>query len=121
MGHGFQVSVMDALIRYHRMMGRRVLWQGGTDHAGIATQMVVERQLRAIGQKPEALSPEQLLEAISEWKTQSEQRINHQLQRLGASIDFSRNRFTQDAGFNQAVVSVFIRLYEEGYCIVVNV
>jgi valyl-tRNA synthetase len=114
MGHGFQVSIMDALVRYHRLLGRRVLWQGGTDHAGIATQMVVERQLHAAGKQRENLSREALLSLITAWKNQSEQRINEQLQRLGASIDVSRNRFTLDADFNQAVVAVFTQLYEEG-------
>lgn len=114
MGHGFQVSIMDALIRYQRMLGKQVLWQGGTDHAGIATQMVVERQLAAQGKQRHKMDREAFLTAINDWKNQSEARINKQLQRLGASIDFSRNRFTQDAGFNEAVIEVFIRLYKDG-------
>lgn len=114
MGHGFQISIIDALVRYHRMLGHNVLWQGGTDHAGIATQMVVERQLEAKGKHRDQLGREEFLDILSEWKDQSEHRINEQLKRLGASIDFSRHRFTRDAHFNQAVIEVFIRLYEAG-------
>jgi valyl-tRNA synthetase len=112
MGHGLQVSLMDASVRYHRMKGHRVLWQGGTDHAGIATQMVVERQLAAKGQM--SVKREEFLSAVSAWKEHYEHRINSQLQRLGASIDFSRNRFTFDLGFDKAVRQVLVKLYEEG-------
>jgi valyl-tRNA synthetase len=114
MGHGFQVSIMDAFIRYHRMLGKKVLWQGGTDHAGIATQMVVERQLALKGKRRDQMTRETFMMEVSGWKEQSEQRIYNQLRRLGASIDFSRNRFTQDEGFNEAVLKVFITLYKQG-------
>lgn len=114
MGHGLQVSEIDLLIRYHRMLGKTVLWQGGTDHAGIATQMVIERQLESQGKHRKDLSRAEFTKIVSQWQTQSEARINYQLKRLGASIDFSRNRFTQDPEFNQAVVHVFKKLYEDG-------
>jgi valyl-tRNA synthetase len=114
MGHGFQVSLMDALIRYHRMCGKKVLWQSGTDHAGIATQMLVERQLAARGQSRRELGRERFLSAVLEWKETACQRIQTQLKRLGASITPFRERFTVDAGFKKAVTKVFIQLYEAG-------
>ncbi|MBR9911033.1 MAG: valine--tRNA ligase [Gammaproteobacteria bacterium] len=113
MGHGFQESIMDALIRYHRMKGRNTLWQVGTDHAGIATQMVVERQLDAQGISRHDLGREKFIEKVWEWKAESGGTITQQLRRLGASPDWSRERFTMDDGFYKAVQEVFIRLYEE--------
>lgn len=114
MGHGFQESIMDALIRYHRMKGCNTLWQVGTDHAGIATQMVVERLLDAEGTNRHALGRDKFIERVWEWKEESGGHITRQLRRLGASPDWSRERFTMDDGFYQAVQEVFIRLYNDG-------
>ncbi len=114
MGHGFQESIIDALIRYHRMKGHDTLWQVGTDHAGIATQMVVERQLDAQGISRHSLGREKFIEKVWEWKEESGGNITQQLRRLGASPDWSRERFTMDDGFYEAVQEVFIRLYEDG-------
>ena len=114
MGHGFQQAIMDALIRYHRMTGKNTLWQVGTDHAGIATQMLVERQLEAQGTSRHALGREAFIEKVWEWKAESGGNITRQLRRLGASTDWSRERFTMDTGLSAAVQTVFIRLYEEG-------
>ena len=114
MGHGFQVTLMDALVRYQRMCGKNVLWQGGTDHAGIATQMVVERQLLAQGKSRHDLGRETFIEAIWEWKNKSGGMITEQLRYLGASIDWTRERFTRDAEFSSAVEKIFIDLYEQG-------
>ncbi|WP_323847055.1 valine--tRNA ligase [Microbulbifer magnicolonia] len=114
MGHGFQESIMDALIRYHRMQGDNTLWQVGTDHAGIATQMVVERLLSAEGKSRHELGRDKFIEKVWEWKEESGGTITRQLRRLGASPDWSRERFTMDDGFYQAVQEVFIRLYEDG-------
>ncbi|MES2141660.1 MAG: valine--tRNA ligase [Pseudomonadota bacterium] len=114
MGHGFQVTLMDALIRYQRMCGKNVLWQGGTDHAGIATQMVVERQLLAQGQTRHDLGREKFLQAVWEWKNKSGGMITQQLRCMGASIDWSRERFTRDPEFSAAVEKVFIDLYQKG-------
>ena len=114
MGHGFNNAVMDCLIRWRRMQGRNTLWQPGTDHAGIATQMVVERQLAAQGVTRHDLGREQFLEKIWEWKAQSGGTITGQLRRLGSSVDWSRERFTMDAGLSNAVKEVFVRLHEEG-------
>ncbi len=113
MGHGFNNAIMDALIRYHRMKGCNTLWQVGTDHAGIATQMVVERQLQADGLTRHDLGREKFVEKVWEWKTESGGNITRQLRRLGSSIDWSRERFTMDEGLSQAVEEVFIRLYDE--------
>ncbi len=113
MGHGFQESIMDALIRYHRMQGCNTLWQVGTDHAGIATQMVVERLLDAEGTDRHALGRDKFIERVWEWKEESGGNITRQLRRLGASPDWSRERFTMDDGFYKAVQEVFIRLYED--------
>ncbi|KUJ81527.1 valine--tRNA ligase [Microbulbifer flavimaris] len=113
MGHGFQESIMDALIRYHRMQGDNTLWQVGTDHAGIATQMVVERLLAAEGTNRHELGRDKFIEKVWEWKEQSGGNITRQLRRLGASPDWSRERFTMDDGFYKAVQEVFIRLYED--------
>jgi valyl-tRNA synthetase len=114
MGHGFQEAIMDALIRYHRMSGYNTLWQVGTDHAGIATQMVVERQLEAQGLSRHELGREKFVEKVWEWKEESGGTITRQLRRLGSSLDWSRERFTMDPGLSEAVQEVFIRLYREG-------
>lgn len=114
MGHGFQHTLMDALIRYHRMCGENVLWQSGTDHAGIATQMVVERQLAAQGQTRHDLGREAFLEKVWEWKTESGGTITSQMRRMGASTDWSRECFTMDPDYAKAVEKVFIQLYQEG-------
>ena len=114
MGHGFQEAIMDALIRYHRMSGYNTLWQVGTDHAGIATQMVVERQLEAQGINRHDLGREKFVEKVWEWKEESGGTITRQLRRLGSSLDWSRERFTMDPGLSAAVQDVFIRLYREG-------
>jgi len=114
MGHAFQDTIMDGLIRYHRMNGENTLWQPGTDHAGIATQMVVERQLAAQGKSRHDLGREAFLEAVWKWKGESGGTITRQLRRLGASPDWSRERFTMDEGLSDAVHEVFVRLYEEG-------
>ncbi|BAU47667.1 valyl-tRNA synthetase [Sulfurifustis variabilis] len=114
MGHAFQDTLMDTLTRFHRMSGERALWQAGTDHAGIATQMVVERQLEAEGKTRHDLGRDKFIERVWEWKAQSGGRITKQLRRLGASLDWSRERFTMDEGLSRAVAEVFVRLYEEG-------
>ncbi len=114
MGHAFQDTIMDALIRYHRMRGDNTLWQAGTDHAGIATQMVVERQLGAEGKTRHDLGREQFVARVWEWKAHSGGTITRQLRRMGASLDWSRERFTMDEGLSRAVQEVFVRLYEEG-------
>lgn len=113
MGHGFQEAIMDALIRYNRMKGKNTLWQVGTDHAGIATQMVVERLLDAEGVSRHDLGRDKFIEKVWEWKEESGGHITRQLRRLGASPDWSRERFTMDEGFYKAVQEVFIRLYED--------
>ncbi|WP_223787091.1 valine--tRNA ligase [Marinicella meishanensis] len=114
MGHAFQDTIMDTLIRYHRMQGKNTLWQPGTDHAGIATQMVVERQLNAQGTSRVELGREAFVDKVWEWKEQSGNTITQQLRRMGASPDWSRQRFTMDDGLSAAVLKVFVDLYEEG-------
>lgn len=114
MGHGFQQSIMDALTRYQRMQGKNALWQVGTDHAGIATQMVVERQLQAQDLTKHDLGREKFVEKVWEWKAQSGNTITQQMRRLGVSADWTRERFTMDEGLSAAVEEVFIRLYDEG-------
>ncbi|MBK4989855.1 MULTISPECIES: valine--tRNA ligase [unclassified Pseudomonas] len=114
MGHGFNNAIMDALIRFRRMQGRDTLWQPGTDHAGIATQMLVERQLEAKGQNRHDLGREQFLEKVWEWKDQSGGNISRQIRRLGSSVDWSRERFTMDDGLSDAVKEAFVRLHEDG-------
>ncbi|MFN9584279.1 MAG: valine--tRNA ligase [Pseudomonadaceae bacterium] len=114
MGHGFNNSIMDALIRFRRMQGRNTLWQPGTDHAGIATQMVVERQLAAEGIGRHDLGREKFLEKVWEWKEQSGGTITRQIRRLGSSVDWSRERFTMDDGLSEAVKEAFVRLHEDG-------
>ena len=114
MGHAFQHGLMDALIRYHRMDGDNTLWQPGTDHAGIATQIVVERQLDAQKVSRHDLGREKFLEKVWEWKKHSGSTITRQMRRLGTSPDWSRERFTMDEGLSRAVTEVFVRLYNEG-------
>lgn len=114
MGHAFQDTLMDLLIRYHRMKGKNTLWQVGTDHAGIATQMVVERQLAATKQSRHDLGREKFLEKVWEWKAQSGGTITRQLRRMGASVDWKTERFTMDEGLSKAVSEVFVRLFDEG-------
>jgi valyl-tRNA synthetase len=114
MGHAFQDTIMDALTRYHRMRGEDTLWQPGTDHAGIATQMVVERQLNAEGKSRQELGREAFVARVWRWKEQSGGTIARQLRRLGASVDWSRDRFTMDEGLSRAVTESFVRLHDEG-------
>lgn len=114
MGHGFQQSIMDAMTRYQRMQGKNTLWQVGTDHAGIATQMVVERQLQAKGLSKHDLGREKFVEKVWDWKQESGDTITRQMRRLGVSVDWERERFTMDEGLSAAVEEVFIRLYDEG-------
>jgi valyl-tRNA synthetase len=114
MGHGFNNTIMDTLIRFHRMKGDQTLWQPGTDHAGIATQMVVERQLELEQKKRHHLGREKFIERIWEWKRESGGNITRQLRRLGSSLDWAHERFTMDEGLSDAVKEVFVRLYEEG-------
>jgi valyl-tRNA synthetase len=114
MGHAFQHTLMDALTRLHRMDGDRTLWQPGTDHAGIATQMVVERQLNGEGRSRQDLGREAFLERVWQWKAQSGDTISRQMRRLGDSVDWSRERFTMDEGLSGAVTEVFVRLHDKG-------
>jgi len=114
MGHGFQQSIMDAMTRYQRMQGKNTLWQVGTDHAGIATQMVVERQLQSQGKNKRDLGREKFVEKVWERKEKSGNTITRQMRRLGVSVDWNRERFTMDEGLSAAVAEVFIRLYDEG-------
>lgn len=114
MGHAFQDTIMDTLIRFRRMQGRNTLWQVGSDHAGIATQMVVERRLAAEGKNRHDLGRDAFIEKIWEWKAESGGTITRQLRRMGASVDWTRERFTMDEGLSNAVREVFVRLYEEG-------
>lgn len=114
MGHAFQDTIMDFLIRYHRMKGDNTLWQPGTDHAGIATQMVVERQLNQQGLTRHDLGRNKFVEKIWEWKEQSGGMITKQLRRMGASADWSRERFTMDDGLSEAVKKTFVDLYDQG-------
>jgi valyl-tRNA synthetase len=114
MGHGFNNAIMDALIRFRRMQGRNTLWQPGTDHAGIATQMVVERQLAASGISRHDLGREKFLDKVWEWKEESGGTITRQIRRLGSSVDWSRERFTMDDGLSESVKEAFVRLHEDG-------
>ncbi len=114
MGHGFNQTIMDALTRYHRMRGDNTLWQPGTDHAGIATQIVVERQLDAQDVSRHDLGREKFLEKVWEWKEFSGNTITRQMRRLGTSPDWTRERFTMDAGLSKIVTETFVRLYNEG-------
>ncbi|MFT4728860.1 MAG: valyl-tRNA synthetase [Granulosicoccus sp.] len=114
MGHAFQDTIMDALIRYHRMLGDKTLWQPGCDHAGIATQMLVERKLNREGKTRHDLGREAFLEKVWEWKEESGGTISQQLRRLGTSPDWSRERFTMDEGMSKAVTEVFVKLHADG-------
>ena len=113
MGHALTFTLQDILIRYHRMLGRDTLWQSGTDHAGIATQMVVERQLAEEGKKRYDLGREAFIERVWKWKGESGGTITRQLRRLGASLDWGRERFTMDEGLSRAVRKVFVDLYKQ--------
>ena len=116
MGHAFQHTLQDALIRYHRMRGFRTLWQVGSDHAGIATEMVVARNLNreGRGETRDSLGREGFIEKVWEWKGQSGDTIERQMRRMGASGDWSRSVFTMDPGASTAVVEAFVRMHEEG-------
>ncbi len=114
MGHGFNNTIMDTLIRFHRMSGDKTLWQPGSDHAGIATQMVVEHQLEAEGKSRHDLGRKAFIERVWKWRGESGSNITRQLRRLGSSLDWEHERFTMDDGLSSAVKEVFVRLYEEG-------
>ncbi|MBT8066361.1 MAG: valine--tRNA ligase [Gammaproteobacteria bacterium] len=114
MGHGFGDTIQDALIRYHRMRGCRTLWQPGMDHAGIATQMVVERLLNNEGTSRRDLGREEFVKRVWQWKEESGGQISQQTRRLGASVDWQHERFTMDEGLSAAVKEVFVKLHEEG-------
>ncbi|HSC24172.1 MAG TPA: valine--tRNA ligase [Casimicrobiaceae bacterium] len=114
MGHAFQQTLMDVLIRYHRMLGDNTLWQVGTDHAGIATQIVVEQQLKATGLTRHDLGRDAFVERVWNWKEESGSTITRQMRRLGAAADWSRERFTMDEGLSAAVRETFVRLYDGG-------
>ena len=114
MGHGFNNTIMDTLIRYQRMLGKNTLWQPGTDHAGIATQMVVERQLNADGKTRHDLGRSDFINRVWQWKHTSGDAITQQLRRLGSSLDWQRDKFTMDEDLSQSVQHVFIKLYQEG-------
>jgi valyl-tRNA synthetase len=114
MGHAFQHTLMDTLTRWHRMRGDTTLWQPGTDHAGIATQMVVERQLAASGKHRLDLGREAFIERVWRWKAESGSTITRQMRRLGASVDWSRDKFTMDPDLSRAVTEAFVRLHEDG-------
>ena len=113
-GHAFQHTLMDALIRYQRMNGRRTLWQTGIDHAQIATQMVVERQLAAQGVSLQDIGRDAFIDKVWQWKEETGGNISQQIRRMGSSVDWQRERFTMDEGFSRAVIEVFVRLYEDG-------
>ncbi|QKQ23960.1 valine--tRNA ligase [Candidatus Ruthia endofausta] len=114
MGHAFQHTIMDILTRYHRANGEQTLWQPGTDHAGIATQMVVERQLAVQKMTRHKLGRDKFIDKIWDWKAQSGGTITSQMRRLGSSVDWKKERFTMDKGLSNAVKKVFIQLFEEG-------
>ena len=113
-GHALNNTLQDALIRYHRMLGENVLWQPGTDHAGISTQYMVEKDLAKDGLTKEQIGREDFLKRVWKWKEQKGGHIVGQLKRLGASCDWSRERFTMDEGLSRAVRETFVRLYEQG-------
>ena len=114
MGHGFNQTLMDTLTRYHRMSGSNTLWQPGTDHAGIATQIVVERHLDQEGKSRHELGREEFIKKVWDWKTLSGGKITQQMRRLGTSPDWSRERFTMDEGLSKTVTEIFVKLYREG-------
>jgi len=115
MGHAFQHTIMDVLTRYHRGKGEQTLWQPGTDHAGIATQMVVERQLAAQDITRHDVGREKFVEKIWDWKEQSGGTITSQMRRLGSSVDWEKERFTMDEGLSDAVNKVFVQLRRRAY------
>ena len=110
MGHAFQHTIIDVLVRYHRMLGKSVLWQPGTDHAGIATQLVVENRISTSGVDPKTLSREKFIDEVWKWKELSGNTIISQTKRIGSSADWSRNRFTMDDGLSEIVRNIFIDL-----------
>jgi valyl-tRNA synthetase len=114
MGHAFNQTIMDALTRYHRMKGFNTLWVPGTDHAGIATQIVVERQLEQEGKARRELGREAFVQRVWDWKAFSGSTITQQMRRLGASVDWSHEYFTMDEGLSRVVTETFVRLYEQG-------
>jgi valyl-tRNA synthetase len=114
MGHAFQHTLMDALTRYHRMCGNNTLWQPGTDHAGIATQIVVERQLDAQHTSRHDLGRDKFIERVWQWKEESGSTITRQMRRLGSSCDWERERFTMDEGLSRTVTETFVRMHEQG-------
>ncbi|OPH11266.1 valine--tRNA ligase [Cylindrospermopsis raciborskii] len=114
MGHAFESALIDALVRYHRMKGRNTLWLPGTDHASIAVQTILEKQLKSEGKNRYELGRDKFLERAWQWKAESGGTIINQLRRLGVSVDWSRERFTLDEGLSKAVLEAFIKLYEEG-------
>ena len=114
MGHAFQQTLMDTLIRIRRMQGRQTLWQMGSDHAGIATQMLVERRLQSQGIDRHELGRDKFTDEVWKWKAESGDNISRQSRRMGSSLDWSRERFTMDEGFSKAVMEVFVRLHEDG-------
>ena len=120
-GHALNNTLQDILIRWRRMQGRNVLWMPGTDHAGIATQNVVERQLQAEGTSREALGREEFLKRVWNWKEQSGGTIVGQLKKLGASCDWQRERFTMDPGLSEAVREVFVRLHHPRFLILLRI
>ena len=113
-GHAFQLTIMDALIRFHRMDGRETLWQTGTDHAGISTQMVVTEQLLSEGIRPDDLGRDAFVDHVWQWREVSGDTITQQMRRMGSSVDWNRERFTMDDGFSRAVLEVFTQLYDDG-------
>ena len=113
MGHALTFTIQDILIRYYRMKGREVLWQAGTDHAGIATQMVVERKLKDNNITRQELGRKKFIKKVWDWKKESGGKINNQLKRLGSSADWTRERFTMDEGLSEAVKKVFVNLYND--------
>src|SRR3546814_1331123 len=113
-GHALDNTLQDIVIRYERLRGKDALWVVGTDHAGIATQMVVERQMNAKGQKRTDFTRDEFVARIWEWKEESGGEITRQLRRLGASMDWANERFTMDEGFSKAVIKVFVELYNRG-------
>jgi len=114
MGHALNITVQDIMCRFRRLMGDNVLWMPGTDHAGIATQNVVERNLAQKGVTRDQLGREKFIEEVWKWREQSGGAIINQLKRIGASCDWDRERFTMDEGLSEAVRKVFVRLYKEG-------
>jgi valyl-tRNA synthetase len=114
MGHGFQHTLMDAMTRYQRMMGKNTLWQPGTDHAGISTQLVVESQLAREGISRKDLSRDEFVDKVWQWKHESGDTITKQMRRIGSTVDWSRERFTMDEGLSAAVQKVFVQLYDDG-------